>query len=133
MLDTDICSYLISGLASDTLQDMVKKHHNALCVATITYAKLSYDAAKKDSERLKEAVALFLQLVGEIVPWSKDAAIHYSEIRCALEAKGTPIGNMDLMIAASALAENAVLITNNTKHFSMVPNLKIQNWQKLPS
>ena len=130
MLDTDICSYLINGRANDTLKEMVKKHQNALCVSTITCAELSYGAAKKDSERLTEAVMRLLQLIGEIVPWSEDAAVHYAEIRCDLELKGTPIGNMDLMIAASARAENIVLITNNIRHFSTVPGLNIQNWQE---
>lgn len=129
MLDTDISSYMIGGRASDPLKAAVKKHRNDLCISAITLAELNYGAARKNSERLTEALSLFQQLIGRIVPWSEIAAIRYSEIRCTLETAGTPIGHMDIMIAASALAENAVLVTNNVRHFSLVPGLKIQNWQ----
>jgi len=60
--------------------------------------------------------------------WDAAAADHYGDIRVALERKGTPIGAMDMMIAAHARSMNAVLVTNNTKHFRRVPGLKVENW-----
>jgi tRNA(fMet)-specific endonuclease VapC len=63
-----------------------------------------------------------------VMPWSARAADEYSRLRTFLERQGTPIGAMDLMIAAHALAENAVLVTNNLREFRRVPNLRLENW-----
>ena len=63
-----------------------------------------------------------------IIPWNDEAARAYAKLRVELEAAGMPIGNMDMLIAASAIAENAILVTNNVEHFSKVVSLKIENW-----
>ena len=126
MLDTDTCSFIIRG-TSDILNQHVKEHKHSLCISAITLAELLFGVAKKESQRLADSVGLFQQLV-EIRPWTPEAAEHYASIRNHLEKSGQPIGNMDMLIAASALAENAVLITNNISHFSRVPNLNIKNW-----
>lgn len=63
-----------------------------------------------------------------IIPWSEDAADCYAKLRVELETAGTPVGNMDMMTAASAIAEEAVLITNNTGHFSKIASLKYEDW-----
>ena len=130
MLDTDICSYLINGRSSETLKNMVKKRHEQLCISAITCAELNYGAIRKKSDTLTKSVNLFQQLIGNIIPWTVEAALSYAEIRAFLESDGVPLGNMDLLIAASALAENTILISNNTKHFSRIPALKLQNWQE---
>jgi len=62
------------------------------------------------------------------MPFDGDTADHYGKIRTYLEKNGTPIGSLDMMIAAHALSLNVILITNNTKEFSRVPHLKIENW-----
>ena len=56
------------------------------------------------------------------------AAEEYGRIRADLEKKGTPIGSLDMLIAASALSNNSVLVTNNDKEFRRIPELKVQNW-----
>ena len=126
MLDTDICSYVIKG-TSATLNQKIKTHKNHLCISSITLAELLFGVAKKESTRLKEAVSLFQQLV-EIRNWSQESAEHYAAIRLELELSGQIIGNMDILIAASAIAENACLITNNTAHFGKIKKLRIENW-----
>ena len=57
-----------------------------------------------------------------------NAAIEYGKIRTYLEKKGTPIGPLDTLIAAHAKSLNVILVTNNTREFSRVPHLSIQNW-----
>ena len=52
----------------------------------------------------------------------------YGKIRAALEKSGTPIGGMDMLIASHAKAENLILVTNNTKEFIRVPQIKLENW-----
>lgn len=126
MLDTDICSYVIRG-TSDLLVRRIKGHKNQLCISSITLAELLFGAARKNSPRLTDAVALFQQLV-EVRNWTQEAAAKYAKIRMELENSGSVIGNMDMLIAAAAQAENAWLVTNNIAHFSRVKGLKFENW-----
>ena len=60
--------------------------------------------------------------------WNSEAADQYGAIRTKLEAAGTLIGAMDMMIAAHAKSIKAVLVTNNQKHFTKVKGLKVENW-----
>jgi tRNA(fMet)-specific endonuclease VapC len=62
------------------------------------------------------------------LPWGEAAADHFAEVRANLERVGTPVGSMDTMIAAHAKALDAVLVTNNVKHFGMVKGLAVANW-----
>jgi tRNA(fMet)-specific endonuclease VapC len=61
-------------------------------------------------------------------PWDQDTVAHYGRTRHHLEQKGTPIGNMDLLIAAHALSRKCTLVTNNLKEFNRIPGLKTANW-----
>ena len=64
----------------------------------------------------------------EVRPWPVKASNHYARVRCALERQGQPIGNMDLMLAAHALAEDTVVVTNNAREFHRVPGLAVEEW-----
>ena len=74
-----------------------------------------------------EQLAIFTQRL-LIDPWGEDAARHYGFIRAVLKKQGTLIGNNDLLISAHALSMSAVLVTNNIREFSRVPDLTIENW-----
>ena len=126
MLDTDTSSFIIRG-GNETLREMVERHADSLCVSVVTEAELRFGARKRGSARISSSVECFLALV-DIMPWGSRAAARYAEIRVALEGAGTPIGNMDMLIAASALAENCRIVTHNTAHFSRVPGLEIEDW-----
>ena len=126
MLNTDTCSYVIRG-TSDVLVGRVKNHRTRLCMSSITLAELLFGVAKKDSPWLAEAVTWLQQLV-DVRPWTTEAAEYYAIIRKELELSGSPIGNMDMLIAAAAKAEKSCLVTNNTAHFSRIGNLRLENW-----
>ena len=78
-------------------------------------------------EKNRLALSLLLSSI-EILPYGENAADEYGEIRAALEKSGTPIGGMDMLIASHAKAENLILVTNNTKEFIRVPQIKLENW-----
>ena len=78
-------------------------------------------------EKNRLVLSLFLSSI-EILPYGENAADEYGEIRSALEKSGTPIGGMDMLIASHAKAENLILVTNNTKEFIRVPQIKLENW-----
>ena len=64
----------------------------------------------------------------EILPFDGEAAQYYGDLRAQLEKKGTPIGSLDMLIAAHALSLDNTLVTNNEKEFNRVSSLKIENW-----
>ena len=63
-----------------------------------------------------------------ILDWTKEVGVHYARIRSQLERSGKPIGNMDLLIASHAVSQGMTLVTNNLKHFSIVPGLNVEVW-----
>ena len=127
MLDTDICSYIIRENPKE-LKDVFIAHQNdEICISVITYAELMYGALNNPSTKLKLKLEQFVSLV-QIINWTESCASQYSKIRQFLTSTGALIGNMDMMIAAAALAIDAELVTNNKKHFQLMPNLKIADW-----
>ena len=126
ILDTDISSYLIRG-DHETVTKKFSELYDSCAISSITAAELQYGAKKRNNKQLTQKVKAFCDLV-EIIPWDEDAAKAYAKLRVELETSGTLIGNMDMLIAASALARKAVLVTNNTEHFSRVKDLKLGNW-----
>ena len=127
MLDTDVASYIVRGPAP-ALAGKVKSVPMAqLCVSSVTQGELLYGIARKPgAANLHTAVREFLARV-DVLPWDSAAATRYGVLRAALEARGTPLGNLDTLIAAHALATGAVLVTND-QALARVPGLKSENW-----
>ena len=126
MLDTDIASYLIRGDHPNATEKFTELYEDCI-MSSITAAELQYGAKKRNNRALTQKVQALCNLV-TIIPWNEEAAGSYAKLRVELETAGTPIGNMDMLIAASAIAEEATLVTNNVEHFSKVASLKIENW-----
>jgi len=126
MLDTDTASYVIRGTDSVVMENF-SKYFSKLCISSITAAELQFGAVKKNSKPLTEKVDAFCELL-PVKSWNLEAAVRYGKLRAELEKEGTPLAAMDLLIAASALTEGAVLVTNNEAHFSKVKHLSIENW-----
>jgi tRNA(fMet)-specific endonuclease VapC len=98
-------------------------------ISAVTEAELRFGVARRpEAVRLKTAVEEFLLRVDRL-PWESEAAQHYARVRAALERDGKPIGNLDLMIAAHALAARAVLVTHD-RVFRRVRELTIEDWSK---
>jgi tRNA(fMet)-specific endonuclease VapC len=128
MLDTDISSYVIRQRPESVRTRFRRLASDQLCISVVSEAELLYGVKAKGSPRtLSSFVADFLRRL-TVLDWTRSAAQHYADIRARLERAGTPIGNMDLMIAAHARSVRAVLVTNNEKHFRRVEGLKVENW-----
>ena len=126
MLDTDISSYIIKRRPA-TLADKFEKHAEALSVSVMTAAELRFGAEKGGRPKLAELVEAYLERLA-ILDWTNEVSVHYARIRSQLERSGKPIGNMDLLIASHAVSQGMTLVTNNLKHFSSVPGLKVEVW-----
>ncbi len=97
-------------------------------MSVITLAELQYGVERSSSKKFNQKIIDDFVSHLFVVPWDNKSAIQYGKLRNSLNEKGTPIGNMDLMIASHALSQNFTLVTNNVKEFKRVPNLKYENW-----
>ena len=127
MLDTNMCIYAQKKNPA-VLEKIKENWEHGLYISSITLAELEY-GVKYSSVPEKNAIALmkFLSIV-EVLPFDADAAIEYGDICASLRKKGTPIGNMDMLISAHARSENLTLITHNTREFERVDGLMLDDW-----
>lgn len=130
MLDTNICIYIIKKKPIDVIERFRQTQISQVGISSITLSELEYGiikSSKPDQNRF--ALAQFLAPM-EILPYGDEAAQQYGRLRAFLEKQGSPIGSLDMLIAAHALSIDCILVTNNEKEFNRVPNLNIDNWVK---
>jgi tRNA(fMet)-specific endonuclease VapC len=129
LLDTNVASYAIKGNFPQVRERLLKVAMSEVGISVITEAELRFGVARlPQPAKLGIAVEEFLLRV-EVLPWDSEAAQRYADLRAALEEHGEPMGNLDLMIAAQALAAGAILVTND-RVFRRVKRLKIEDWCK---
>lgn len=126
MLDTNICIYAIKNKPETVIRKLKKTDPKDVCISAVTYAELMHGVEKSQAvERNRLALALLLSNI-EIKSFDMSAADEYGKIRATLEKKG--IGPLDMMIAGHARSLGCVVVTNNTREFSRVKGLKVENW-----
>ncbi len=128
MLDTNICIYVIKKHTEIVLKKLTTFDVSDICLSSITLAELMYGVQKSHHQQKNQTALDEFVSPLEIMSFDETAATHYGQIRTYLEKKGTPIGALDMMIAAHAQCLNVILVTNNTKEFARIPNLKLENW-----
>lgn len=128
LLDTDTVSYALRGAAGVPAR-LLEHPPERIAISSLTLAELRFGAERRASKKLHALVDAFCRSVS-VLPFDVEAALRYGEVGAMLADLGSPIGQMDTLIAAHALALERVLVTNNTKHFSKVRGLRVQNWAK---
>ncbi len=128
MLDTDCCIALIKDRPEPMRVRLSRLSKADVAISSIVAAELWYGVALSQKKRKNEAALRDFMEHVTVLNWPYEACVLYGRVRVMLQKKGTPIGAMDLLIAAHALWVEAVLVTNNTREFSRVPDLKIENW-----
>lgn len=131
LLDTNICIYIINRKPPEIFQHFATLNTETIGISAITGAELHFGVAKSASTRNQQALDKFL-IPLKILPFDQQAMQHYGQLRSELEKSGTPIGPLDTLIAAHALALDAILVSNNTREFKRVPNLRLENWAEIP-
>jgi tRNA(fMet)-specific endonuclease VapC len=126
MLDTDTVSFALRGIGQ-VASRLASQKRTHLCLSAITVAELRFGADRCNSRRIHRAVDAFLTGV-DVFSFDTAAAARFGSVGAALADTGVPIGQMDTLIAAHALSLGATLVTNNEKHFSRVPGLRVENW-----
>ena len=126
VLDTDTVSLIVRKNPS-VIENLIRHEDDEICISAISYAELCYGMEKKRSDRLFAEVNTILGKLS-IIAFDESQSELYGKIRAALEKSGVPIGDMDMLIAAAAISADAVLVSHNTSHFSMIKGLKIEDW-----
>jgi len=128
MLDINICSYILKRRPLSVKAHFEQVGTSALCTSTVVLAELYYGAARHpQGHSIRKEIDEFISRLA-VMHWDEAAADHYGQIRAAMEKVGTPIGAMDMMIAAHARSQGTTLVSNNIRHFDKVPGLLIANW-----
>ena len=126
LLDTNIVIFFFKGKFN--LHTLINRVGSGNCfISEITFAELLY-GAKKSANPVSHTnqVLAFVETIA-MIPISGALEV-YAEERARLESLGTPIDDFDLLIGATAIANNLTLVTNNTKHFSRLRQIKIEDW-----
>ena len=126
-LDTNICSYILRRHPASMIERFATLDRSQLWLSAIVAAELRFGAAKLASPRFSAAVEAWLSGF-DVRPWPLDATHHYAHLRSTLERAGTPVGAMDMLIAAHAIAEDSAIITNNAREYLRVPGLAVEEW-----
>jgi tRNA(fMet)-specific endonuclease VapC len=128
MLDTNTCIAIIKRKPQQVLKRFNAYKVGEIGISWVTLAELEFGVAKSQHiQKNQEALDEFI-LPLEIANFDREVARVYGRIRAILEKKGTPIGSLDTMIGAHALALGVTLATNNTKEFSRIKGLTIVDW-----
>ena len=135
LLDTNVCIEFVRGNLPTGLEVMRASGPELFKISSIVLAELYTGMAKsklrgKNRARAEACLLGFLEPL-EVLPFDSRCATQYATIRAELERRGSIIGPNDLLIAATALANGCVMVTNNTKEFERVPGLRVESWSEV--
>ena len=128
LLDTNICIYIKNHRPVEVLARFSKLPPGKVAMSTITYGELCFGAEKSSKPKQSRHILEHLVALIPVLPLDETVSTHYGKIRQHLQASGKTIGNNDLWIAAHALANKLILVTNNAAEFDGVPGLRVENW-----
>ncbi len=127
LLDTDTIIYALKG--DPSVKKRLEEHiGDPMGVSVVSLMELYYGAYKSRRVTVNLARIRAIEAAFEVIPVSLAAAQTFGELKTDLEKQGTPLDDFDLVLAACALTHNFTLVTNNTKHFSRIAELRLVNW-----
>ena len=132
LLDTDTCINIIRKRTEVLLRRLFEQTPGEVGVSSITVAELAYGVQRSEHvQQNRDALEKFL-LPLAVLSFDEPAAAAYGVLRAELEAVGLPIGGMDTLIGAHALALGATLVTSNVREFSRIRSLRVEDWLVAP-
>ncbi len=127
LIDTDILIYSLKG-KEEVLDNFRKKREEPKSISVITYGELIHGAKKSKYEEKNLANVRRLIEIFPVIHVTPAIMETFGEIKAKLEKEGRIIDDMDLLIGATALTHNLILVTNNVSHFEKIEGLEIENW-----
>jgi tRNA(fMet)-specific endonuclease VapC len=131
LLDTDIVIYSLKGHPA-VKKNLERNLHAALKISIVTLMELYYGAYKSQKVTSNLGKIKSIEDAVEIIPIGRESAEVFAMLKANLEKAGTPLDDFDLILAACALANDLVLVTNNVKHFERIEGLRLTNWAQEP-
>ena len=127
LLDTNIVIYVLKRRPIEVLK-IFNTNASRMAVSSITLSELIYGAEKSSNvDKNLEAIEEFISHL-EVLPYDAKASQHYGQIKASLEKRDEIIGENDIHIAAHAISQGLILVTNNLHEFKRVANLALENW-----
>lgn len=127
LLDTNIVIYVLKRRPIEVLK-IFNTNASRMAISSITLSELIYGAEKSlNIDQNLEAIDEFISHL-EVLPYDAKASQHYGQIKASLEKRGEIIGENDIHIAAHAISQGLILVTNNLREFQRVPHLALENW-----
>jgi tRNA(fMet)-specific endonuclease VapC len=127
LLDTNICIYALKQ-NQVVLTRLLAERPIDVCLSVITEAELRTAAAKSASSvKTTRLLEHFLRPLA-ILDFTSDDALAYAAVRARLDHAGTPIGPLDTLIAAQAIARKLTLVSNNEREFKRIAGMRLENW-----
>lgn len=127
LIDTNIVIYCLKGNEVVT-KNLLRHLNDPISISMVTLMELYYGAYKSQRVASNLAKIKALESAIEIIPLGKEVVEVFGMYKAKLERSGNPLDDFDLILAASALAHNLILVTNNIKHFRRFEGLKIADW-----
>ncbi len=129
LIDTDILIYSLKN--DERVKQKFKENQNIpKSISVITYGELVYGARKSRHIEKNLAVTYRIAELFPVIDINRSLMDVFGEIKSSLERKGTIIEDLDILIAATALSYNLILVTNNAKHFKKIKDLRMENWKE---
>ena len=130
LIDTNICIYIMNNHPPEMFEKFKHVGVGEVGISSISISELYYGAfkgtkIKQNIQRLEEFLFPF-----EVLKYDENASREYGRIRSLLEKKGQVIGPLDMLIAAHAMSNKLIVITNNIKEFERINSLRVENWVK---
>lgn len=126
--DTDTLSGALRSPPLDLIRKMTGVAPTEQCTTSITLGELLYGAARRQSSKLTQRIESLLRTGLWVFPFDRAASEVFGTLKADLERSGKPLSEPDLRIASICLSRDLTLITGNVRHFSRVPELRIENW-----
>ena len=129
LLDTNTCIRHLNQRSEAITRRLASLDSDDIAVCSVVKAELFAGAGKSNmpSKTLAKQQRFLNQFIS--LPFDDTAAVVYGTLRATLEKMGTPIGALDMLIAAIALANNLILVTHNTSEFSRIKSLELDDWE----
>jgi tRNA(fMet)-specific endonuclease VapC len=128
MLDTDTCVAIIKDKPPSVVKSLRGKSVGQVRISSITLGELAFGAAKSGRRSAAHAALAEFPLALEIASFDSDAATSYGQLHASLEKRGAPTGPLNALSGAQATASDLILVTHNTREFSRIDTLRLEDW-----
>jgi tRNA(fMet)-specific endonuclease VapC len=129
MLDTNACIGVINNRPPSLRERLLQIAPTEVAISQIVHYELAFGVCNSSQPEKNQANLLHFLKYVQVLAWGEEQAMVAAQIRCDLMRKGQPIGPYDTLIAAHARSINAILISHNTREFTRVHGLQVEDWE----